>query len=44
MAAFNFPPSPSLNDTYNANGVTYKWNGTQWARQANLGAQGAQGA
>ena len=43
MPAFNFPPSPSLNDTYNANGVTYKWNGTQWARQASLGAQGHQG-
>jgi len=28
--AINFPDSPSLNDTYVANGVTYTWNGTSW--------------
>lgn len=30
MAALNFPTSPSLNDTYTANGSTWKWNGTSW--------------
>ena len=33
MAAFNFPNSPSTNDTHTENGVTYKWNGTVWKRQ-----------
>lgn len=31
MAAFNFPASPSVNDIYTANGVSYQWNGTLWA-------------
>jgi hypothetical protein len=31
MAALNFPNSPSVNDTYTANGVTYQWTGTVWA-------------
>ena len=43
MAAFNFPASPALNDTYTANSVTFKWNGTQWTRVGDPGAQGAQG-
>ena len=30
MAALNFPASPSVNDTYTANGQTYKWDGTLW--------------
>ena len=44
MAAFNFPPSPSLNDTHTENGVTFKWNGTLWERVGVAGPQGAQGA
>jgi hypothetical protein len=44
MAAFNFPNSPSTNDTYTANGVTFKWNGTIWQRiSASTGAQGSTG-
>lgn len=31
MAAFDFPASPSVNDTYTANGVTFIWNGTAWS-------------
>lgn len=31
MAAFDFPASPSVNDTYTANGVTYTWNGVSWS-------------
>lgn len=30
MAAFDFPTSPSINDTYTANGQTYIWDGTAW--------------
>lgn len=30
MAALNFPSSPSVNDTYTANSVTYTWNGESW--------------
>ena len=32
MAAFNFPPSPGTNDTYELNGVTYQYDGTKWVR------------
>ena len=28
--ALNFPNSPVLNDTYEANGVTYVWDGVKW--------------
>ena len=30
MAALNFPTSPTLNQTYTANGTTWQWNGTSW--------------
>jgi len=43
MAAFNFPPGPNTNDTYTANGVTFKWNGTLWERVGVAGPTGAQG-
>jgi len=43
MAAFNFPNSPSTNDTHTENSVTWKWDGTVWKRQGVAGAQGAQG-
>ena len=41
MAAFDFPNSPSVNDTYSANGMTFTWNGTKWERTSpSVGAQG----
>ena len=44
MAAFNFPNSPSTNDVYTANGVSFKWTGTIWQRiSASTGAQGSTG-
>ena len=44
MAAFNFPNSPSTNDVYTANGVSFKWTGTIWQRiSASTGAQGSSG-
>ena len=44
MAAFDFPNSPSTNDTYTANGVTFQWNGSVWTRySASTGAQGSTG-
>lgn len=30
MAALDFPTSPTLNQTYTANGATYRWDGTTW--------------
>ena len=30
MAALNFPPSPNVNDTYTANGKSWKWDGVSW--------------
>lgn len=30
MAALDFPSSPTLNQTYTANGLTYTWNGVSW--------------
>lgn len=30
MSALNFPASPTLNQTYTANGKTWLWNGTAW--------------
>ncbi len=38
MAALNFPSSPSLNQSYSANGKTYSWNGTSWiaVQQTNI--------
>lgn len=31
MAALDFPSSPSTNQTYTANGNTWRWDGTTWA-------------
>jgi len=28
--ALNFPNSPSLNETFEASGVTYVWDGVKW--------------
>ena len=44
MAAFNFPNSPSTNQTHTENGVTWKWDGEKWIRVEGVGAQGAAGA
>lgn len=30
MAALNFPTSPTVNQTYTANGITYQWDGVSW--------------
>ena len=38
MAAFNFPNSPSVNDIHSQNGVSWKWNGTIWARVGDVNA------
>ncbi len=47
MAKFNFPTSPSANQDYTANNVTWRWNGHAWKRRTGVGAptgpQGAQG-
>ena len=44
MAAFDFPNSPNVNDTYSANGMTFTWNGTKWERTSpSVGALGATG-
>ena len=43
MATFNFPDSPTLNQTYTFAGVTWKWNGNVWKKQAELGATGLKG-
>ena len=44
MAAFNFPNSPSTNQTHTENGVTWKWDGEKWVRVEGVGAQGGTGA
>ena len=36
MAAFDFPNSPNVNDTYSANGMTFTWNGTKWENKLTL--------
>ena len=43
MAVFDFPDSPTLNQTYTFAGVTWKWNGNVWKKQAELGATGLKG-
>ena len=44
MAQFDFPSSPSTNQTYTSNGVTFKWDGVAWRRITSTGAQGDTGA
>jgi uncharacterized spore protein YtfJ len=41
MAALDFPAGPSVNDTYSANGRTWKWNGETWRTVPQQGASGA---
>lgn len=35
MAALDFPTSPTIGQTYTANGNTWAWNGTAWISQSN---------
>ena len=42
MAA-NFPNSPSINDTFTSNGVTFTWNGEAWKQPASPGVKGTKG-
>ena len=37
MAAFNFPNSPSVNQTHTENGITFKWDGSIWKRRSSVG-------
>jgi hypothetical protein len=32
--SFNFPPAPTVGQTYTANSRTWKWSGVQWTAQA----------
>tara|TARA_B100000131_G_scaffold293081_1_gene308082 strand:- start:440 stop:1081 length:642 start_codon:yes stop_codon:yes gene_type:complete len=43
VAAFNFPNSPSNNQTHTENGVTWKYDGTVWKRVESVGPTGPQG-
>ena len=43
MAAFDFPNSPSTNDTHTANGVTWMYNGYAWDRVESVGPPGPAG-
>ena len=43
MAAFDFPNSPSTNDTHTQNGVQWKWNGSVWKRVESVGEKGQKG-
>ena len=36
MADINFPTSPSLNDTYTYNDITYTWDGEKWTAYSTL--------
>ena len=42
MAA-NFPSSPSLNDTFTDNGLTFVWNGEAWKLNSSSGTKGEKG-
>ena len=42
MAA-NFPNSPSTNDTFTENGLTFVWNGTAWKLNSSSGTKGEKG-
>jgi hypothetical protein len=44
VAALNFPNSPSLGQTYTANGSSWQWDGTSWlAANSGGGGGGATG-
>ena len=37
--AFNFPASPSVNDTYTSGGVVYVWDGVKWTSKGQYSGQ-----
>ena len=43
MAAFDFPNTPSTNQTHTENGVQWKWNGTVWKRVESVAQKGQKG-
>ena len=44
MPDFDFPNSPTTNQVYTANGVSWRWNGVYWVKfSTSIGAQGSQG-
>ena len=43
MAAFDFPNSPSTNQTHTENGVSWKYNGSVWKRVEGSGPPGSAG-
>ena len=40
MPVFDFPDSPSTNQTYTANGVSWQWTGIVWKKLTELGSKG----
>lgn len=44
MAILDFPTSPTLNQTYTANGKTWTWNGVSWIANIGLGYAGSVGS
>ena len=43
MPVLNFPSSPNLNQVYQANESSWRWDGDRWKRLPDPGAQGVQG-
>ncbi len=43
MAVLNFPNNPNLNQVYQANESSWRWDGDRWKRLPDPGAVGAQG-
>ena len=44
MPDFDFPNSPTNNQVYTANGVSWRWNGVYWVKfSTSIGSQGSQG-
>jgi len=44
MAALNFPAAPNIDDVYNANGKSYRWNGVSWINEGTVGPTGFTGS
>ena len=43
MAVLNFPSNPNLNQVYQANESSWRWDGDRWKRLPDPGAPGVQG-
>ena len=43
MTILNFPASPAVGATYEANGITYVWTGTHWDSVGGSGGSGGSG-